>query len=37
MTFVIGTDRRLLGSFASESKFDMHADEALELLKRQPA
>jgi peroxiredoxin Q/BCP len=32
-TFVIGTDRRLLASIASELKMDKHADEALAVLR----
>ena len=32
-TFVIGTDRRLLGAVADEKKFDRHADEALAILR----
>ena len=35
-TFVIGTDRRLLGPIRSETDMERHADEALELL-GQPA
>lgn len=34
MTYVIDTDRRLVDSFGSETKFDDHADQALEILKR---
>ena len=37
MTFVIGRDRRIVESFASESKFDQHADQALEILRRSDA
>jgi peroxiredoxin Q/BCP len=33
-TFVIGQDRRIVAAFASESKFDAHADEALAAVKR---
>lgn len=33
-TFVIGQDRRVLAVFASESKFDAHADEALAALRQ---
>ncbi|MGH3564542.1 MAG: peroxiredoxin [Pseudonocardia sp.] len=33
-TFVIGQDRRIIASITNESKFDVHADEALEALKR---
>ena len=36
-TFVIDTDRRLLGSVTSETKFDVHADEALAILTRHRA
>jgi peroxiredoxin Q/BCP len=32
-TFVIGTDRRLLASIASELKMEKHADEALAVLR----
>lgn len=32
-TFVIGTDRRILGAFSSEMNMDRHADEALEVLR----
>jgi peroxiredoxin Q/BCP len=32
-TFVIDTDRRVLGVIASELKMDKHADEALALLR----
>jgi len=32
-TFVIDTDRRLLGEIASEFDMNTHADEALELLR----
>ena len=35
-TFVIGTDRRLLGAIRSETDMERHADDALELL-GQPA
>jgi thioredoxin-dependent peroxiredoxin len=35
MTFVIGQDRRILQVIASESKFDLHADEALAALRKQ--
>jgi len=31
-TYVIGQDRRIVAEFASESKFDDHADQALEAL-----
>jgi thioredoxin-dependent peroxiredoxin len=37
VTIVIGTDRRVLGSIADEKRFDRHADEALEILRAQPA
>jgi len=33
-TFVIGTDRKILGSFASELRMNAHADNALELLRK---
>jgi peroxiredoxin Q/BCP len=36
-TFVIGTDRRILGAFSSEMNMDAHADEALSVLGAQPA
>lgn len=36
-TFVIGTDRRIIDTVASETKFDMHADEALEILRKHKA
>ena len=36
-TYVIGADRRLLGIVASETKFDLHADEALAVLTRHRA
>jgi thioredoxin-dependent peroxiredoxin len=32
-TFVIGTDRRLLGQIASETNMDTHADRALLILR----
>ncbi|ODU03024.1 MAG: peroxiredoxin [Pseudonocardia sp. SCN 72-86] len=32
-TFVIGTDRRVIAEFSSETKFDQHADEALTALR----
>ena len=32
-TFVIGTDRRLLGTISSELNMDKHADQALEVLR----
>ncbi|MEJ3659166.1 peroxiredoxin [Actinomycetes bacterium KLBMP 9759] len=34
MTFVIDTDRTLAGSVASETKFELHADKALEIVRR---
>jgi peroxiredoxin Q/BCP len=37
MTFVIGPDRRIIDTIASESRFDRHADEALEILKKHRA
>lgn len=36
-TFVIGTDRRILGAFSSEMNMEAHADEALAVLRAQPA
>ena len=36
-TFVVDTDRRLLGSVADEKRFDPHPDEALEILSRHRA
>ena len=36
-TFVIGTDRRILGAFSSETNMDAHADDALAVLRAQPA
>jgi peroxiredoxin Q/BCP len=36
-TFVIGQGRRIVAAFASESKFDAHADEALTAVKKQAA
>jgi peroxiredoxin Q/BCP len=36
-TFVIGTDQRLIAEIASELNMDKHADEALKILKAQPA
>jgi hypothetical protein len=30
---VIGPDRRVIGTVASESRMDVHADKALEVLK----
>jgi len=32
-TFVIGTDRRLLAAITSETKMEIHADEALAALR----
>jgi thioredoxin-dependent peroxiredoxin len=37
MTFVIGRDRRIVETIASETKFDLHADQALEILRREGA
>jgi peroxiredoxin Q/BCP len=37
MTFVIGQDRRLIDTVASETKFDMHANEALAILRKRRA
>jgi peroxiredoxin Q/BCP len=37
MTFVVGPDRRIIDTVASESKFDLHADEALAILKHRAA
>lgn len=34
VTYVIGQDRRIIEVIASETKFDMHADEALAALKK---
>ena len=36
-TFVIGTDQKLIAEIASELNMDKHADEALKILKSQPA
>ena len=36
-TFVIGTDRRILAAFSSEMNMEAHADEALSVLRAQPA
>ena len=36
-TFIIGTDRRLLGVVRSETRMDLHADEALKLLRSRTA
>jgi peroxiredoxin Q/BCP len=35
-TFVIGTDRTILGVIKSEVRMNVHADKALEILKAQP-
>jgi peroxiredoxin Q/BCP len=37
VTFVIGEDRRIIESIASETNFNQHADAALELLKTRKA
>jgi thioredoxin-dependent peroxiredoxin len=37
ITFVIGQDRRIIETVASESKFDQHADEALAILRKHKA
>lgn len=37
MTYVIDTDRRLVDSFGSETKFDDHADQALEIVRKHKA
>ena len=37
ITFVIGQDRRIIETVASESKFDAHADEALAILRKHKA
>lgn len=37
VTFVIGQDRRLIEVIASETKFDLHADEALAALRKHRA
>ncbi|GAA3078906.1 peroxiredoxin [Pseudonocardia yunnanensis] len=37
ITFVIGQDRRLIHTIASETQFDLHADQAIEALKRHRA
>lgn len=34
MTYVIDPDRRIVDSFGSESRFDEHADRALEILRK---
>ncbi len=36
-TFVIDTDRRVLGVVHSETQMDRHADEALEILRQRPS
>jgi peroxiredoxin Q/BCP len=36
-TFVIGTDRRVLAAISSETNMDVHADEALDVLRRAAA
>jgi peroxiredoxin Q/BCP len=37
MTFVIGLDRRIIDTVAGETDFDLHADQALEILKKHRA
>jgi thioredoxin-dependent peroxiredoxin len=37
ITYVIGQDRRIIETVASESKFDVHADEALAILRKHKA
>jgi peroxiredoxin Q/BCP len=37
ITFVIGQDRRIVDTIASETKFDEHADQALTILRRAQA
>ncbi len=37
MTFVIGRDRTVVGEVSSETQFDQHADEALQILRRHGA
>ncbi len=37
LTFVIGRDRRIIDTIASETRFDQHADEALAILRRAEA
>ncbi|MBC8091092.1 MAG: peroxiredoxin [Pseudonocardia sp.] len=37
MTFVIGQDRRIIEVIASETKFDLHADDALAALQKHRA
>jgi peroxiredoxin Q/BCP len=36
-TFVIGTDRRVLAAISSETNMDVHADQALDVLRRATA
>ena len=36
-TFVIGTDRRILAAISSETNMDVHADQALDALRRATA
>ena len=36
-TFVIGTDRRVIEAIKSETRMDLHADKALEILKARAA
>jgi peroxiredoxin Q/BCP len=36
-TFVIGTDRRFLAAISSETNMDVHADQALDVLRRATA
>ncbi len=36
-TFVIGTDRRVLSAISSETNMDVHADQALDVLRRATA
>ena len=36
-TFVIGQDRKVIESIKSEMKFELHADEALRILKERQA
>ena len=33
VTYLIGPDRRVIGTVASESRMEMHADKTLELLR----
>lgn len=37
LTFVIGPDRRIIDTVAGESRFDRHAEEALDILRRHRA